>query len=170
MLTLRTQSPGKSPDLVGAGTGRRRGTRRSRGKGILDYGFFIFPRGCGTRFRVDWGGDCSRKAPTRVGAQTRSAKARSGWGKGAIRMDMEDPCLLTQSPLRSGWGDWLFGMGYWFVALLRSVSVNLAELRRAPATGGWEWGSRIRGTRHRGCGTRSRALLRALACTVYGWF
>jgi len=77
-------------------------------------------------------------------------------------MDMEDPCLLTQRPLRSGRGDWLFGMGYWFVALLRSVSVNLAELRRAPATVGWEWGSRIRGTRHRMGGTRSRALSLAL--------
>ena len=94
-----------------------------------------------------------RKAPTRVGAQTRSAKARSGWGKGAIRMDLEDPCLLTQSPdlvgvepLRSERGDWLFGMGYWFVALLRPAC---AGLRRAPATGGWEWGSRIRGTRSR---------------------
>ena len=30
-------------------------------------------------------------------------------------MDMEDPCLLTQRPLRSETGDLLFGMGYWFV-------------------------------------------------------
>ena len=60
-----------------------------------------------------------RKAPTRVGAQTRDAKARSGWGKGAIGMDMEDPCLLTQRPLRSERGDWLFGMGYWFVGVGR---------------------------------------------------
>ena len=55
--------------------------------------------------------------------------------------------------------DWLFGIGYWFVALLRPAC---AVLRRAPATGGWEWISRIRGTRHRGCGTRFRALSRAL--------
>jgi len=35
------------------------------------------------------------------------------------------------------------------VALLRSVSVNLAELRRAPRAGGWGGGSRVRGTRLR---------------------
>jgi len=44
------------------------------------------------------------------------------------------------------------------VALLRPAC---AGLRRAPATVGWEWGSRIRGTRHRMGGTRFRALSRA---------
>jgi len=136
------------------------------------------PRICGTRSRVEFGNwkkmltsPQLRDALTRAKVAT-DAKVRSGWCKGAIGMDVEDPCLLTQRPLRSERGDWLFGMGYWFVALLRPACAGLGPLRptpahsqmslrdgmdvrlrggiqRAPATGGWEWGSRIRGTRSR---------------------
>ena len=52
-----------------------------------------------------------RKAPTRVGAQTRSAKARSGWGKGAIRMDMEDRSWVA---LLVMWG-WALSYFLWLV-------------------------------------------------------
>jgi len=111
-----------------------------------------------------------------------NAKPRRGSG---CRRGPQRPDRVGVEPLRSERGDWLFGMGYWFVALLRPACAGLGPLRptpahsqmslrdgmdvrlrggiqRAPATGGWEWGSRIRGTRHRMGGTRSRALSLAL--------
>ena len=37
-LGIKGLSPDKSPDRVGAGTGRRRGTQRYTGEGIFNYG------------------------------------------------------------------------------------------------------------------------------------
>jgi hypothetical protein len=62
-----------------------------------DLGFLISDFGLGTLLRsVSVNLAELRRAPATGGAQTRSAKARSGWGKGAIRMDMEDPAWVTQ--------------------------------------------------------------------------
>ena len=47
----------------------------------------------------------------RYGAQTRDAKARSGWGEGAIRMDMEDPAWVA---LLVMWG-WALSYFLWLV-------------------------------------------------------
>ena len=52
-----------------------------------------------------------RRAPSKGGAQTRSAKARSGWGKGAIRMDVEDPAWVA---LLVMWG-WALSYFLWLV-------------------------------------------------------
>ncbi len=70
-----------------------RGLRGGGGNVIWDVGFLIFPRGCGTHLRVDWGRDCSRKAPTRAPTQV-------GVDAGQVRGMAESLVRYGESGLR----------------------------------------------------------------------
>jgi len=73
-------------------------------KTILNAGFLIFPCGCGTRFRADWGGDWSRHRG--CGTRSRAQRTRSpdaGRGADAGREGRFDIMQKARMFVKVGW-------------------------------------------------------------------
>ena len=75
-------------------------------------------------------GRCKREEGGRLGIKPRRRSGRRRGMRGCLESVNVRFSIGEADAMRRG---------FWNVALLRSVSVNLAELRRAPSEGGWEY-------------------------------